>query len=261
MTTKRALMALALSALACTSTHSDHGTETGNPPVIDFDHSGCKAQAFGLTQQRLNAPKQRASSSYDGLTCFVWERISEDEIQIELTNYETGCLADKGWQPRVELAADGTLELALQDDNCAQAACLSCLYDLTFHVQLDQIASRDREVSLDQRGCGEQPRDGKRALLPLASQATGAVCTYTSYAALRGAAQPGTVGAHAPCAPSAGRTCDESLSCVDPRTTPVVNFSDGPRCLASCQSDADCDELSRCESSVCILSAVGLASY
>lgn len=261
MTTKQALIALALSALACTS--GENGTETGTPPVIDFHNSGCKGHASsGLTLQSLDDPAR--GSLYDGLTCFVWQRTSDDELQIELTNYESSCGSESGWTPQVEQAADGALELVLHDRDCSQARCGWCIYDLSFTVKHEAIASTDREVRLYQRGCGEERRQGKRAYLPLASQASGAVCNYAHSSALTWTQQPQGHGAHTLCGDGgpSGRDnkCDDGFTCTTLPSPSASDFSGGDRCLANCQSDAECDALNHCDQSVCRLRVIGLQS-
>lgn len=241
------------------------GTDTGNPPVIDLQTSGCRerygaSKTADLALQSL-APEVTRDPLYDGLTCFVWSR-ADDRLTISLTNYETGCFADRGWSPRAELAKDGALELVLADDECSVAACGWCVYDLSFTIE-DAELLRDREVRLYERGCDSSPARFKRAMLPLGSQQSGAVCTYAHYVALQGfgAAPPGQRGAcGAVQAGTADAACSDGQRCVDLGANEGGDFSKGKRCLATCASDADCDALSRCEAGACRLSATGLTT-
>jgi len=239
------------------------GTDTGNPPVIGFHSSGCKSkQTSGLVLQSLDEPMKGAEPLYTGLTCFVWERLDEDTLRIDLTNYESGCGAEQGWQPRAELAKDGSLELILQDSHCANASCGWCIYDLSFTVELEE-AVRDGEVRLFQRGCDDALRHEKRAFLRLASQPSGAACTYAHYYALQDSPAQAPDHARGLCGPTeAGepnRSCSEGLRCTDLSKSAPTDHHGGPRCLSECQVDADCDALSRCEGAVCMLSATGLS--
>ena len=254
MTNRRA-HTIVLSALcglvalgACT------GTETGNPPLIDFGKTACKA----LDKLAKERPAESTDTTsvlidplYDGLTCFVWERIDAQTLRVDVTNHVTGCGSDLGWTPRLKLSDDGAVELILDDDDCTQARCGSCIYDLSFTVQLDEDM-RDRPVRFYELGCEQNPTP-MRATLPLSSQASGAVCTHTSGSAL--AQRGGHSSLRMPCGKlfnGTEATCNDGLLCTELAADQRV-------CLAQCQSDTDCDKLSRCDGSVCRLSATGLS--
>jgi len=250
---------------ACTGTASEsgteRGTETGNPPVIGFGNSGCHDQAYDKGRVLQSLDPSTPDPLYKGLTCMTWHSAEANRLQIQLTNYESGCGSDLGgWTPRAELRDDGGLDLVLEDDECATAGCGWCLYDLTFTVAVDEPIPNG-EVRIYQRGCGEASKQQKRATLALTSQPSGAVCNYAHLAALtwkNGA--PGTE--RTPCNTTApqGQQCNANLTCTDLGERAAGDFSGGERCLANCTEDSGCDSLSRCEEGVCKLRVGGLLS-
>ena len=136
--TRLAVVALvsAVSALAaCT------GTDTGNPPVIGFGNSGCKK---GTSSALQSVDKGTPDPRYEGLTCLTWQHVDQQTVQIDLTNYEAGCEADKGWRPEAQLRADGGLDIVLRDDDCSQAKCGWCIYDLSFTVRSGEVVADAR---------------------------------------------------------------------------------------------------------------------
>jgi hypothetical protein len=228
------------------------GTETGNPPVVGFGNSGCKTLG-GNTKQLPTAQGVVTDPLYSGLHCFVWERVSPTQLKIDVTNYASGCGAEAGWKPRAELDDDGSLSLVLEDDDCAIAGCFSCLYDVSFTVELP-ADSRDREVRFYEQGCEGTPRP-RRATLSLASEDSGAACTYTDRAAL--ASRGGRSGPRMLCGSVFGQesvACDPGLVCSDIRANQGI-------CLESCQQDDDCDSLSVCQDGLCRLGTPALNTY
>lgn len=247
----------AVSALAaCT------GTDTGNPPVIDFGNSGCKK---GITSALQSVDKATPDPRYEGLTCLTWQHVDEQTVRVDLTNYESGCHSDTGWTPRTKLREDGGLDLILQDAECSQAGCGWCIYDLSFTVALDQ-SIHDGEVHVYQAGCdGVSPHE-KWAVLALSSQPSGAVCNYANRNALAWPGQGVGGGNRMPCATgsAAGQqsvSCQAGLVCSDlGESVPVEAANAGARCLLACTSDANCDELTSCQDGVCKLKVRGLSS-
>jgi hypothetical protein len=234
------------------------GTETGNPPVIDFGNSGCLAHGAvdkGVLLQSLDEP----GPSYAGLTCLSFEGAENQTVRIDLHNYESGCSTDQGWVPHTELRDDGGLDIVLQDNDCSVAKCGWCIYDLSFTIRLDAPLP-DGEVRVYQQGCGDTSRQEKRAVLALASQAEGAACSYAHGGALSWLAK-GKGERGMPCnltSSQGGVRCDEGLVCSD--VGPVDQASGGTRCLPACSSDADCDALTACQAGVCRLTATGLGA-
>lgn len=247
------------------------GTDTGNPPLVtDFTNTGCKSSMSGaLTQKGVKGDLawSEDDAAYQGLHCFLWERLDERTLRIDLTNYESGCHTDKGWVPRAEVRDDGTLELVLDDHDCSAASCGWCIYDLSFTVELDD-STVDRQVRLSQAGCGEENRLGRSASLPLSSQDRGAVCGYAHYYALQQAllSTGAAPTAHFPCGEVPGldpqaSECQEGLSCTDVGEQAPSVFAGGPRCIPVCETDADCDALGRCEDGTCRLRGPGIERF
>jgi len=257
--TRLAIVALvsAVCALAsCT------GTDTGNPPVIDFGNSGCKKSTSSALQ---SVDKAMPDPRYEGLTCLAWQHVDEQTVKIDLTNYEAGCEADKGWKPQAVVRDDGGLDIILQDDDCSQAKCGWCIYDLSFTVHVDKPLA-DGEVRVYEAGCKEGAPHVKRATLALSSSSSGAVCNYANRNALFWTARGEVGGRRMPCttetmAGQEAMSCDQGLVCSDlGESVPVEAANAGARCLLSCTVDADCEELTSCQDGVCKLKVRGLIS-
>jgi hypothetical protein len=251
---KNAHLLLLSSCLACV------GTETGNPPVIDFGNSGCHDATVnkGIDPQS-SVPV--ADPRFAGLTCMIWDKPAEERLNVRMTNYVAGCHADDGWHPRTKLHDDGRLDLVLQDEDCSIASCGACLYDVAFSIELAET-DMDREVRLLQSGCPENTPHVSEASLALSSAAQGYACEYTPVGALlwrSGVTQPAQE--HMPCgvngAGTQSVTCDAGLVCT---VVGAYGTGEDRRCLRSCQTDADCDAVDRCIDAVCKLGATGLTS-
>ena len=94
----------------------------GNP-TLEFDSTECKsheassdtapqsAAESGGQSTPLSLRKTQQSTPtfmnarYDGLTCFVWERLDADTLRIEITNHADGCSENEYWQPSATLNA------------------------------------------------------------------------------------------------------------------------------------------------------------
>ncbi len=238
------------------------GTDTGNPPVIDFGHSGCHSDATDKGMHTGALDQAGPDPLYNGLTCMVWQRPQADTLQVKLINYEAGCHSDSGWEPRTQLDANGELALILHDSDCASASCGWCQYDVSFSVRIPSSMS-DGVVHVYKEGCGDERRAIRSAWLPLSSSAehAGTACDY----ALRYAVEDQNYGYDLPrtiCNTKGERQpvsgCATGKTCTD--LTPGLSYPD-ERCLAQCTSNSDCDSLSSCLDGVCKLSASGLRSW
>jgi hypothetical protein len=226
------------------------GTDTGNPPVIDFRNSACHDQSYTENKdailQSLDEAPLIPDPKYKGLTCFAFEQ-DANAIHLLVSNYKSGCESQLGWTPRLEERSDGGLDLILEDRDCATAACGWCLYDLSFDLPLE-LAS-DREVHLVQRGCeGAHPELSAQLAL---TQQSGVACAYTDANALAWRARGGT---------SERMLCGETATCDIGLTCTTVDTDPRGRCLKTCTTDANCDALSLCTASVCQLKATGLTT-
>ncbi len=249
---------VAASVGAC-GAHS--GTESGNPS-LDFTSTECKSKdstaepqsaARWTTKSVGKAPLQTSAienSTYDGLECFVWERIDDDTLKIEVTNYADGCSENKYWRPTAELNDDGTLELRLENPSCTKAACGWCIYDLSFTVNVPS-SLESLDVHLFDDSCSGEAPLTSAARLALGDDARGEVCGYANSSALRWVCATGTAGRYAPCSAEGdcyaeGTACGAGLSCAE---------LDEPRCAPTCSVDADCAETAstRCIAGHCVL--------
>lgn len=221
----------ALLFAACT------GTDSGNPPVIDFRNSACHDQSYqGDKDLQSLAPDAR----YKGLTCVVSER-HPDALHLYVSNYAAACAEGVSWAPRIE-QRNGGIDLILEDDTCQVGRCGTCLYDLDF-----VLPPASGEVHLYQQGCGNERHE-------IAAPLEGTACDYTSMSALVFRAV-GDTGERMLCGDgpySAKGPCDPGLTCTQVNTDPYG------RCLRSCKSDTDCDTFSTCSDNVCKLNATGL---
>lgn len=224
------------------------GTDTGNPPVIDFRNSACHDQTYSRDKdailQSLDDGSLVPDPKYKGLTCFAFEQDAH-ALHLLVSNYKSGCESQLGWTPRLEERADGGLDVILEDRNCVTAACGWCLYDLSFDLPLELAINR--EVHLLQRGCeGAHPELSAQLAL---GQQDGVACDYTDANALAWRGRGGT---------SERMLCSETGTCDSGLTCTTIGADTRGRCLRNCDDDTECDTLSQCTAGVCQLSATGL---
>jgi hypothetical protein len=242
--TKRPLLSLlALSLLgAC------NGTDVGNPPrgeLTRFDTSPCKKPSYDKGTQPLPA-WQPDPAVYAGLTCVLWETTG-DQLRVRVTNHQDGCGLDKGWEPRVKTSAEG-VDLVLENPTCSVARCGNCIYDLAFDVRVPKLAERDPlQLRVLGSDCHDEQPVHHTLSLPLATQASGASCSYTfENFSLFGMSSSGAL--HTRC----GDTVESgSVACNGGVCTEVS--PDKRLCLARCSTDADCqpEDVIECREGVC----------
>jgi hypothetical protein len=221
------------------------GTDSGNPPVLDSGSSGCHDQSYRIN--KADMASYTPDSRFRGLNCIVWER-AEGELRLSATNIDAACGSEDGWRPYVARRGDGGLDLVVHDDECATAGCDSgCLYDVTVTIPYERDLA-DSLVRAYKNGCDDVDSQGFEMLQGSVafSQTSGAICRYASYSKV---AISGSTGQER-------GACDQDGAC-DPGNT-CVNLGPNTLCLRACQSDADCDALSRCDGTACQLSATGL---
>jgi hypothetical protein len=242
-----------LSLAACT------GTDTGNPPVIDFRNSACHDQSYSTNKdvilQSLEEGTLVPDPRFKGLTCFVSE-LRADSLHLLVSNYMAACGSEGGWTPRVAERSDGGLDLILEDADCAVAKCGWCLYDLSFDLPREYATARS--LHLYQQGCDGDPMEITTQLALTETEA--AACAYTSANALMWKGR-GDTGERMLCGswPDGYETgtCDLGLTCSELTSDPTWRQGGG-RCLRNCATDIDCDGLSVCTSGVCQLKATGV---
>jgi hypothetical protein len=227
-----------------------NGTDVGNPPrggLTDFETSACKKFSFEKGIDRLPA-WQPDPELYAGLTCVLWDT-SGETLRVRLSNHRDGCGLDHGWEPQARIDDTG-VELLLDNPSCSIAACGNCIYDLSFDVQVAALQDRS-ELSLRVLGSecsGERPVH-HTLRLPLASQPSGAQCTYTfENFDLLGAMPQGAL--HTRCGDTA---LFGSVGCASGVCTEVS--AKNRLCLAPCSSDLDCQpaDVMTCSEGVCQL--------
>ncbi len=260
---KRQAIVLGLGLL---SVPSCNGTETGNPPVAldGFDTTGCKSDnhasiklpaiALKSVQKGDRAVSEAAANElrYSGRSCLVWERTSEETLEIALVNYVDGCHADEGWEPRVDLSEDGTLNLRMENPECIAGGCGWCIYDLAFRVRLHDVPD-ELTVKLWDDGCGGGAQVQHQTSLRLAREQQGEACVWANkYALEERCPHSADDYLYRPCAARGAlcgaETCPDGLSCHE------VAEADA-RCVPSCSSDADCAPYAgtRCKEQLCLL--------
>ncbi len=248
----------AISLAACSMPGSQTGTESGNPS-LEFTTTQCKSKEPTTEVQSagrmlaIGASKLQSTvalnSRYDGLNCFVWQRVDDDTLRIEVTNHADGCSEDEYWEPVAELNDDGRLDLRLENPSCTKAACGWCIYDLSFTVQVPSSVM-ELDVRLFDDSCSAEAGVRSAAQLSLGSGTSGEVCSYANrYALSWGCA--GAPGRYAPCSAAdncyeEGTTCGAGLSCA---------ALDEPRCAPPCSRDADCADYAStsCVEGHCVL--------
>lgn len=243
-----------------------NGTETGNPPVAldSFDTTGCKSNSHASVKlpsialksaQKGAAPMSEAAANelrYSGRTCFVWQRVGDDTLEIALTNYVDACGASEAWQPRVDLTEDGTLNLRMENPSCIAAGCGWCVYDLAFRVRMQDLSDA-LALKLWGDSCDGEAKVQHQVALQLGQEAQGESCEYANKYALEQYCPSGDDDfLYRPCgargALCEAETCPEGLTCHDVA-------ADDQRCVPGCTSDADCAPYAgtRCQDALCLL--------
>lgn len=242
---------LSLVVGACTT------TDGGKRPVVldDFDTGGCKSSeqlAASALTQKDGAGTTGYDAAHDGLQCFVWKRLSEEKLSIEITNHADGCGAEMSWEPRAELDEQGGLDLLLENKQCTFAACGSCIYDLTFEVKVPRDTKQLRTRLLGDDCDGERSLHHEQTL-PLDTQPSGVLCVDYRPRPFR---EPECGQSIPPFAHCDDNACDPATAVPCAAGTECVEVeNDALRCLPTCDSDADCSPYpsTHCEKSVCVL--------
>ena len=191
----------------------------------------------------------------DGLRCVAWQRVGADELKIDLYNFDSACGA--AWSGDAAVAADGMLELHIDNPGCMVAHCGKCLYDWSFDVQVALPANQTTPVAIAIDTCKGQQQTVQLSAA-LGAEDTGISCVFADYGALNWqASAAATCGkAGMPCAGSllcgsgsltSTGTCDSGLTCD---SSAAVNE---PRCLVPCTTTADCPRADAwsCQSGLC----------
>jgi len=224
------------------------GTETDNPATLkDFSSSACKSRAADPGQQALVL-----ASDAEGLQCVEWATSTAGTLTVRLLNFPEPC-GDE-YLGTASSKADGTLELAVHKSSCDALRCGACVFD--FEYELTGVDTKhELSVHLGSAICASEPTTfSDEVTLPLDQQANGTLCRYLEKGAVEQYARArGTCGErNMPCGKCDGadsKTCSSGLTCTDV-------FDSDSRCLAECETDADCaGDLTTCRDGRCWASA------
>jgi hypothetical protein len=220
------------------------GTETDNPAtrLVDFASSECKSEA--------GAPAAEArvlSSDAEGLQCVEWEKLENGELLLNLLNFPEAC----GEDYRAALGErDGALGVTLYKQSCEVFRCGTCVFDFEMRIAGANL-ERDLPLQFGSAVCETKPATfTDDFVLPLAQQHDGIACRYLNRSALEqyGRAR-GTCGQRnmpcGDCMSVGSNSCAEGLTCTE------VASGDS-RCLAACETEADCaGGLTACHDGLC----------
>jgi hypothetical protein len=224
------------------------GTETENPATLeDFSSSACKSRAADPGQQALVV-----ASDAEGLQCVEWTKNGDKTLTIRLLNFPEPC--GDNYLGTAKAATDGTLELAVHKASCDVFRCGTCVFD--FEYALTGVdTGRELSIHLGSAICATEPTMFTDEItLPVDQQDSGVACRYLGRSAVEQYGRGrGTCGErNLPCGTCDGtdtQTCSSGLTCTE------VDDNDS-RCLASCETDADCaGGLTTCQDGLCWSSA------
>jgi len=233
-------------------------TETSRAPLVSFSSSVCKKEAaakMAAATRVFDRLVLEDEKGLDGLRCVAWKRLGDNEIKLDLYNFDGACGAT--WSGDAAVATDGTLELRIDNPSCTIARCGSCLYDWSFHVG-GVLPDRPTTVAIAVNACPGTQTPVATALT-LGAEAEGIACGFAGYAGLQGeAVQLGTCGqAGMPCtgaymcgtgSASATGTCATGLACADDGRSATQLL-----CLMPCATMADCPrtDVFSCQAGLC----------
>lgn len=228
--------------------------------VVSFGSSACKKEEPAKRLARLRSLRAIPSEAgLDGLTCVGWQRTDAGLI-LDLYNFEGACGAR--WTGDGALAADGTLEVRIDNPGCTIAACGTCLYDWSFELSA-RLPEQAVPLAVVVSACpGEQ--ESRRVTAALGAEASGLACTQASYGALTWQA-----AAHGTCGQT-GMPCEGSLLCGSGSVSTTGTCADGlacdnsvvatePVCRVPCATVADCprSDVYACDAGLCKPTSVG----
>lgn len=235
----------------------EDGGSPANVSAALFSSSACKRES-GSQGVKAHLRDLRVIQDQDGLaglTCVAWQRVAGGGLLLDLYNYEGACGAT--WTGDGAMAANGTLEIHVDNPGCAIARCGKCLYDWSLALPVALPEGQTVAVSVAVDTCaGQQATQYVSATL--GSESTGIRCGLADYGALvEQAATLGTCGqAGMPCVGSllcgsggfsSTGTCGAGLVC-DSSAAP-----DQPVCLVPCATSSDCPrpDVFLCQDGLC----------
>lgn len=246
-------LALALGALRCTGTETDNPIET----VKEFRSSGCHSYTkpndgpppgagtggMGSLQPQSEAlpqpPTVEPDARYNHLYCITWSR-TEDELLFRVRNLVAGCgIHFVQGDARVE---GNEIAVGGRNPRCSRSACGNCVYDFEWRVS-GVPDSGDLNVSVEETD--ENARACERPLTLHFSipegEPEGEKCGFMNYTqGLFSCTTNGPCIAGTPSPGSIMCTCAEGSRCFSEQAPTEAAPAVGGRCLAECQTDADC---------------------
>jgi hypothetical protein len=228
-------------------------SEAGPLPVL-FSSSPCKKSAATSTTTvpGVSLKVIDNQAGLDGLECIAWQRGSKD-LQVDLVNFDGACGAD--WTGNGVVASSG-VTLAIDNPSCKIASCGICMYDWSFTLASPIPANQSVPVSIQVSSCPGSSTSTKTAAI--GAEESGIHCTFAHYGALTWHASAKSLCGKAgmPCvgsslcgsgSPASTGTCDAGLVCDSSAA------QNEPRCLVTCQTDADCPrtDVWSCTSGLC----------
>jgi hypothetical protein len=226
-------------------------------PVISFSSSACKKEAAAkmAAVRAFDRIVLDDETGLDGLRCVAWKRVGSSGIKLDLFNFDGACGAT--WSGAAAVAADGTLELRIDNPSCVVMKCGSCLYDWSFDVA-SVPADKPTSLVIAVNACSTT-QAAVTTTVTLGAEAQGIVCGFAYYGALQAeAVDLGTCGqVGMPCtgaymcgtgSPSTTGTCAAGLTCGDDGLSASELV-----CLVPCTTTADCPrtDVWSCQSGQC----------
>ena len=251
-----AIGTLAVSWCACGSNSAGPSSGDGGTSANLFSTSACKKENNATPLANLRTLKVIDNESgLEGLRCVAWQRVGASELKVDLFNFDAACGAT--WTGDAAVAADGTLNLHVDNPSCTIAKCGKCLYDWSFDGNVSVAAGASVPVAIAVDSCA-----GSQATTTwsttIGSDDKGIHCTLADYGAMTWqASATGTCGkAGMPCVGSllcgtgqftSTGTCDAGLVCD---SSAAVNE---PVCLLPCATTADCPraDVWSCQTGLC----------
>lgn len=252
-----AIATLAVSWCACGSNSSGSLSSDGGKSPSLFSSSACKKEKSAATRlAHLRTLKVIDNESgLQGLRCVAWQRVGVTELKVDLFNFDAACGAS--WTGDAAVAADGMLNLHVDNPSCTIALCGKCLYDWSFDVNAPLAAGEAVPVAIAVDSCAAS-QSATTWSASIGSEDKGIHCTLADYGAMTWqASATSTCG-------EAGMPCVGSLLCGTGQFTSTGTCTTGlvcdssaaanqPVCLVPCTTNAECPraDVWSCQAGLC----------
>lgn len=245
-------LVLATPSLACSSSEPP-----AEKPSDSFSSSACKKEKSptSLASHIRTLRVISNESGLAGLRCVAWQRVSANELRLDLYNFNSACGAT--WTGNGTVAADGTLNLHIDNPSCNIARCGSCMYDWSFDLNVTIAAGGPVPVAISVNACAATQAPTTWSAV-IGAEQSGIRCTLADYGSLTWqASATNTCG-------TAGMPCVGSLLCGSGQATSTGTCGAGlvcdssaaenqPVCLVPCTVQDDCPrpDVWSCQSGLC----------